>query len=200
MELYLKVRLDVPEGMSRRQPSFIRSNNSAESDSRCGRYRSCPWRRWARWYRHRAGVQHRAHAPQLANGWASVPPRRCRDLVGQRRQAEIDALSRITLALPVQRLMLCKLLEEDHCQEVRTGKAARRHMERSRWLGDLLALPAGELLPHGLDHLPLARDHFQRLGDVLTELGQLRRSAARAILRGGNNHTFAWQMLRKRFL
>src|SRR3954451_20130030 len=45
-------------------------------------------------------------------------------------------------------------------------------MERRRWLGDLLAGPAGELLPHRLDHLPLARDDFQCLGDVLAELGQ----------------------------
>ena len=28
-------------------------------------------------------------------------------------------------------------------------------------------------VPHGLDHLPLARDHFERLGDVLAQLGEL---------------------------
>ncbi len=93
------------------------------------------------------------------------------DLFRKRRQAEINALAQIALALPVQRLMLRKLFKEDHRQEVRTGKAARRHMEPSRWLGDLLALPARELLPNGLDHLPLARDHLQRFGDILTELG-----------------------------
>src|SRR5260370_30722165 len=45
-------------------------------------------------------------------------------------------------------------------------------MERRRWPGDLLAGPASELLPYRLDHLPLARDDFQCLGDVLAELGQ----------------------------
>ena len=61
------------------------------------------------------------------------------DLVGQRGEAEIDAFAGIALALPVQRLMLGELLEQDHRQEVRAGKAARRHMEGCRRLGDLLA-------------------------------------------------------------
>ena len=52
------------------------------------------------------------------------------DLVGQRRQAQIDALPPVAFALPVQRLMLAELLEQDHGQQVRPGKAARRHVER----------------------------------------------------------------------
>lgn len=92
------------------------------------------------------------------------------DLVGQCRQAEVDALAGIALALPVQRLMLAELLEQDHCQEVWSGKAARRHMEGCRRLGDLLAFAARELLAYSLDHLPLARDHLQRLGDVFAQL------------------------------
>ena len=51
--------------------------------------------------------------------------------------------------------MLAELLEQDHRQQARTGKAARRDMERRRRLGDRLAPPAGEPLPNGLDHLPL---------------------------------------------
>ena len=105
------------------------------------------------------------------------------DLVGQRRHAQIDAFAGVALALPVQRLVLAELLEQDHGQQVRAGEAPRRHMERRRRLRDLLAVPAGELLAHRLDHLPLARDHLQRLGDVLAQLrqpvdpqhGQLRR-------------------------
>ena len=80
------------------------------------------------------------------------------DLVGQRRHAQIDAFPPVALALPVQWLMLGELLEQDHGQKVRPGKAARRHMERRRRLGDRLALPAGELLAHRLDHLPAPRD------------------------------------------
>jgi hypothetical protein len=95
------------------------------------------------------------------------------NLVGQCREAEVDALAGIAFALPVQRLVLGELLEQDHRQQVRSGKAARRHMEGRRRLCDLLAFAAGEFLAHGLDHLPLARNHLQRLGDILAKLGQL---------------------------
>ncbi len=70
------------------------------------------------------------------------------------------------------------------------------HMERRRRLGDLLARPAGELLAHGLDHLPLARHHLQRLGDVLAELGEPA-AAARAGGRAGNHDALARQMRRE---
>ena len=38
------------------------------------------------------------------------------DLIGKRRQAEVDALTGIALTLPVERLMLGELLEQDHRQ------------------------------------------------------------------------------------
>ncbi len=101
---------------------------------------------------------------------------------------------RVALALPVERLVLAELLEQDHGQQVRPGKAARRDMERRRRLGDRLARPAGELLAHRLDHLPPARDHLQRLGDVLAQLRQLRRAAARAAVRRGDHDALARQM------
>ena len=101
------------------------------------------------------------------------------DPVGQGRDVEVDAFASVGFALPVERLMLAELGVKDHRQQARPGPAARDGMERRRRLGDLLARPAGELLPHRLDHLPLARDDFQRLGDVLAELGQLA-AAARA--------------------
>lgn len=103
------------------------------------------------------------------------------DLVGQCREAEVDALAGIALTLPVQRLMLTELLEQDHGEEIWPGEAARRHMEGSRRLRDLLAFTARELLAHSLDHLPLARDHLQRLGDILAKLCQLGRTTARAV-------------------
>ena len=56
------------------------------------------------------------------------------DLVGQRRDAQIDAFAPVSLALAVQRLVLAELLEQDHGQQVWSGKAARRHMERRRRL------------------------------------------------------------------
>ena len=68
-------------------------------------------------------------------------------------------------------------------------------MERRRRLADLLAVAAGELLPDMLDHLPLPRDHLQRLGDVLAQLAQPRAAAARASGRRRLDHPLARQML-----
>ena len=115
-------------------------------------------------------------------------------LVGQRRQAEIDAFARVAVALAVQRLVLAVLLEQDHRQQVLAGPAPRRRVERRRRLRDLLASPAGELLAHRLDHLPAARDDLQRLGDVLADLGQPLRAAARAGCRWRNHLPLARQM------
>ena len=95
-------------------------------------------------------LQHRAAGP---------------DLIGQGRQAERHAFPGVAFGLAVERLMLPELLEQDHRQQAGTGPAAGDHMERRRRLADLLAVPAGELLADMLDHLPLARDHLQRLGD-----------------------------------
>jgi hypothetical protein len=91
-------------------------------------------------------------------------------LIGQRRQAQVDALAGVALALPVQRLMLAELLEQDHRQKAWAGKAARRDMERRRRLRDRFTLAAGEPLANRLDHLPLTRDDLERLGDILAKL------------------------------
>ena len=75
------------------------------------------------------------------------------DPVGQRRDAEIDALAGKALALAVERLMLAELAIDDRRQQVGSGAAARDRVERRGWLRDRLAGAAGELLPHRLDHL-----------------------------------------------
>ena len=85
-------------------------------------------------------------------------------------KAQVDAFARVALALPVQRLMLAELLEQDHRQKARSGKAARRDMERRRRLRDRFALAAGKSFANRLDHLPLARDDLERLRHVLAEL------------------------------
>ena len=95
------------------------------------------------------------------------------ELAGQCRKTELHTFSGITLGLPVQRLMLTVLLEGNHRQQARPRPTSRRRMERRRWLADLLTLPAGELLPDRLNHLPLPRDHLESLGDVLTHLHDL---------------------------
>ena len=99
-------------------------------------------------------------------------------LVGQGRQAEIDTFARVAIPLAVERLVLAVLLEDDHRQQVRARPAPGCRVERRRRLGDLLAMTAGELLAHRLDHLPAAWDDLQRLGHVLADLRQLLRAAA----------------------
>src|SRR5215467_3615564 len=74
------------------------------------------------------------------------------DLISERRDAQIDSFATIAFALAIERLMLPKLLEQNHGEQLRSGEAAWRHVERRRWLRDRLAFPARELLAHGLDH------------------------------------------------
>ena len=116
------------------------------------------------------------------------------DLVGQRRQAEIDTLAGVFVGLAVQRLMLTELLEQDHRQEIGPEESPRRRVERCRRLGDRLAFPAGELLSDGLDDLPLPRDHLQRLGDILTQFRQAPRAAARTGRRRRNDDPLTRQV------
>jgi hypothetical protein len=119
------------------------------------------------------------------------------DMIGQGRDVEVDAFTGVGFALPVQRLMLAVLGVQDHRQEARPDMAAWDDVERRRRLRDLLARPAGELLAHGLDHLPLPRHHLQGLGDRLAEFAQLA-AAARAGARARDHHPLARQMRRKR--
>ena len=88
------------------------------------------------------------------------------------------ALQRVTLGLPVQRLMLAELLIEQHGQQARPRPSARDHMEWRRCLADFLAVTARELLAHRLNHLPLTRHRFQRPGHVFAELAQATAAAA----------------------
>ncbi len=51
------------------------------------------------------------------------------DRIGQGRQAEIDTLPGVALALAIGRLMHAIFLEQDHGQEARPGETARNHMK-----------------------------------------------------------------------
>src|SRR3546814_16796728 len=70
-------------------------------------------------------------------------------------------------------------------------------MERRRRLTDRLAIAAGELLAHRLDHLPPARDHLQSLGHVLAQLGQPAAAAAQAVGRRRDDQALAPVAVRK---
>ena len=82
--------------------------------------------------------------------------------------------------------MLPEFLEQDHREQVRPRPAARRDVEGRRRLAHLLAIAAGKLLPHMLDHLPLTGDHFQRFGHLFAQLAQPGATAALA----GGRHRF----------
>jgi hypothetical protein len=86
------------------------------------------------------------------------------------------------------------LLEQDHRQQAGTDPAARDDVEGSRRLGDRLAIPAGELLAHGLAHKPAARDDIEGFGDDLADLGQPAPAAAAARRRRRNHDPLARQM------
>ena len=120
------------------------------------------------------------------------------DLIGEGRQAQRNPFAAIALDLPVEWLMLPVLLEQHHRQQAWPGPAASDHMERCRWLADLLAVPAGDLLTHRLDDLPAARNDFKRLGDVFTNPAQPSSAASRAGAGRGNDDAFARQVLGKR--
>jgi hypothetical protein len=81
-------------------------------------------------------------------------------------------------------------------QQRRPGAPARDRMRRGRRLADGFARAAGELLPHMLDHLPLPRNEFQRLGHVLAKFAQ-RPAAARAGRQPRINDALAWQVVRQ---
>jgi hypothetical protein len=100
--------------------------------------------------------------------------------------------------LAIERLVLPVLLEHDHGEQARSGKAARQHRERRRRLADLLAVPARELLAHGLHHLPLSRHHLEPLGHVLPQLGEPLRAAAGTFGRTGHDDALPRQMRRER--
>ena len=61
------------------------------------------------------------------------------DPVRQGRHVELDALARIALALPVERLVLAKLGVKDHRRQTGAGARPGDDMERRRRLRDLLA-------------------------------------------------------------
>jgi len=122
----------------------------------------------------------------------------CRpDLIGECGDAEWHALAGKAFGLAVERLVLTILLEQKHREEARPRPPARNDMERCRRLRDRLAGPAGESLPHRLDHLPLPRDHLQRLGDVLAQLRQPGAATGRAGTRALDHHTLARQVFGK---
>jgi hypothetical protein len=56
------------------------------------------------------------------------------DLIGQRRDAQINTLAGIALRLPVQGLMLPVLLEQHLREQARADKAPRQHVEGRRRL------------------------------------------------------------------
>lgn len=119
-------------------------------------------------------------------------------MIGQSRNAEIDAGAGKFARLPVQRLMQRIFVIEQHGQERCADMAAGDDMKRRRRLADFFAIPAGEFLSHGLDDLEAAGDRFERLGDVFAQFGQSRRAAAGALRGRRHDDPLARQLRRKR--
>src|ERR1700712_4564231 len=120
------------------------------------------------------------------------------DLIGERRSAERHALASEAVSLAVERLVLPVLLEQEHGEEAGACPPTRHDVERRWRLRNLLAVPAGDLLAHGLDDLPGARDHLERLCDILAERGQAAAAAGRASAGCGDDDPLARQVLGER--
>src|ERR1700676_1544971 len=93
--------------------------------------------------------------------------------------------------------MLAELLEHDHGQQAGPRPSSRDDMEWRRRLADLLAVPAGELLPHRLDHFPLTGRRFQRSGHVFAELAQAIAATALTRRRRIDHHPLAGKVIRE---
>jgi hypothetical protein len=119
------------------------------------------------------------------------------DMIRQTGDVEIDAFPGIALALPVQRLMTAVLLEQDHRQQAGADPGTRDDVERCRRLGERLAVPAGELLSHGLPYEPAPRDDVEGLGDDLAHLGEPMAPAAAAGGGWRDDNALARQMHRQ---
>jgi hypothetical protein len=118
------------------------------------------------------------------------------DPVGDGRDAELDTLQGIGLALAVQRLVLAELGLENHGQQVRPRPAAGNGVEWRRRLGDGLAESAGEPFADGLDDLPLDWLDLEHFGRILAQLRQLAATAG-AGGRARDDHPLARQVGRQ---
>jgi len=114
------------------------------------------------------GCSHNVRLDQLVERHQRV--RRSANLIGKGRDAKRHAFAGKALGLTVEWLVLPILLEQEHREKAGPSPSAWDHVKGSGGLRDLLAVPARKLLAHRLDHLPRARDHLERLGDVFAEL------------------------------
>ncbi len=121
------------------------------------------------------------------------------DLVGQRRQRQIDPLGLEAHALAVERDMHAEFVEQNRRQQLWADEAAGRRMERCRRLADLLAIAAGELLAYRLDDLKATRNLLQRLGHILADLRQPRSAAAGAGRWSLDDDALTFDVVRPRF-
>src|SRR5689334_1254607 len=118
--------------------------------------------------------------------------------VRESRDVEVDAFALVDLALTMERQVQAILGEQDMGQQLGPCTPACNRMRGGWRLGDRFASPANELLAHVLDHLPLAWNELQRLGDVLADLAQPAIAAAWAGGRHRIDKAFPRQMLWQR--
>ena len=128
-------------------------------------------------------------------------PGRLSNPIAQRRAIEFEPLSRIDLALSIQRQMVAIFRHQQMRQRGRRGTAAWRRHRWSWSLRDGVARAAGEFRPHVTDDLEVPRHVIQHLGDVLAQFGHpatTRGAAAGAVTRRLMDNILARQMIGQR--
>ena len=98
-------------------------------------------------------------------------PGRLSNPIAQCRAIEFEPLSRIDLALAIQRQMVAIFRHQQVRQRGRCGTTAWRRHRRRRSLRDGVARIAGKLRPHVTNDLEVPRHVIQHLGDVLAQSG-----------------------------
>ena len=90
------------------------------------------------------------------------------DPIGQGRALQFYILTRIDLALPMQRKMIAVLTHQNVRQQPRPGPATRDRSARCFGLQDAIALRAAQLGTHVTYHHEAGGHVLQHLRDILT--------------------------------
>lgn len=136
-------------------------------------------------------VADRLHQRVEQEGHGANPP-------SQDRAVELDAAAGVDHALPVQRLVIAVLRDQDVGEQPEAWPATLDRQGRHRRLHDRLARPAAQLRSDMTDDLEGGRHVLEHLALVLAQLAERGTAAARTSVGGRVHHHLARQVLGQR--